>query len=417
MCTRFHQNIGDRKNQMKIIQSFIPSRFTTENIFYFTVPKEIIYIQMLSVLLAKREYGDVYFFTNKVIKEQIEKIGIPYSYIDCEILDEFSDHLFCTPKLLVYRSMNEPYVHIDIDTLIYKKIDFDQFDCSVFYSHPDLRTPQYADKERAFEIYKEYPALDDCEMYFYRSKLTYLDPFYSLYDEHSDFKKSNIKISEVPNMNIVGVRDFKNFGLASGISLLHYFKNKEKILKFENGPCYVEQLMIHLNLLEISEEYRNERRSEKRFILPDAPLRFENLIPQSFNEVKFPIRMTHNSHLDSFVDKEIRKDGFLYERKHELFGHEGRISSIDSIEDLKRIFQFDFYGLSHLTHYKRSDILQAIVIGTIVENFGPEYARSVYDYFKGIIKNGSYNVRALSGGEKLYQDLTGFVFDKSQSLV
>ena len=54
--------------------------------------------------------------------------------------------------------------------------------------------------------------------------------------------------------------------------------------------------------------------------------------------------------------------------------------------------------------------MQAIVIGHIVENFGPEYARSVYKYFK-TIRGNSYNLSLKSGGEKLYQKLTGFKFD------
>jgi hypothetical protein len=365
---------------------------------------------MLSVLLAKREYGEIHLFTNDTIRVQIEKMGMPYASINTMVLNGYTDSVFCTPKMMVYKSMKEPYVHIDLDTLIYKKIDFDKYGSSVFYSHPDIRTPQHYDKDKGINIYRNYPSLNDSDQYFTSSSVTYLDLFYELYNDHSEFKRRNIRISEIPNMCIVGVRDFQNFGIASEMALLHYDRNKEKILASVNGPCYAEQLMIHLNLLEISEEYRRDVADNKTFILPDAPLRFVNEIKTNHPEVEYPILFSHNSHLDAGAPAEIKKDGFTYEMKQEYFGHDGRTSSIDSFDDIIKAFGFDFYGISHLTFYKGSDIMQAIVIGYIVENFGPEYVRNVYKYFK-TIRGDSYNLSLKSGGEKLYQKLTGFKFD------
>ena len=112
---------------MKIIHSYVPNRFTTDNLFQSTIPKEIAYIQMLSVLLAKKQYGEINLFTNDTIRVQIEKIGMPYESINTMVLNGYTDSVFCTPKMMVYKSMEEPYVHIDLDTLIYKKIDFDQY--------------------------------------------------------------------------------------------------------------------------------------------------------------------------------------------------------------------------------------------------------------------------------------------------
>lgn len=395
---------------MRIIQSYVPNKFTIENVFSSTIPKEIAYIQMLSVLLAKREHGEIHFYTNEVIKKQVESMGVPYTSVNTTILEGHTDSLFCTPKIMVYKAMTEPYVHLDLDTLIFKKIDFTQYESSVFYSHPDLRIPQHSDAERARKIYQSYPSLDGIESFFKRSSVTYLDLFYQLYSEHSPFQKKNIKIFDVPNMSIVGVRDFENFGLASDCALKHYFKNKDKILESNNGPCYVEQLMIHLNLLEISGEYRKNIEDNKTFILPDASLRFVSNITTNHLEVQYPIKFSHNSHLDYTIPTSIEKDGFTYEVKQQIFGHDGRTSTIDSMEDIIRCFNFDFYGLSHITFYKESDIIQAIVIGYIVQNFGPEFVREIFKYFKGV-KGHSYNLPLKSGGEKLYQKLTGFKFD------
>jgi hypothetical protein len=89
---------------------------------------------------------------------------------------------------------------------------------------------------------------------------------------------------------------------------------------------------------------------------------------------------------------------------------------VGSMEDIIKLFDFDFYGLSHLTFYKWSEFFQAIVIGYIVKNFGEEYVRSVYEYYKTIYPV-VYSFPRLSKGETLYQDLTGFKFEKIKSLV
>ena len=403
---------------MKLIQTFVPNKFDLKNEKHKNIIwKDLMYVQMLSVLLAKREYGSISLYTNNTVKKQITDIGVPYTDIDTDILQDTTSDLFCIPKLRIYREIKEPFVHIDTDTLIYNKLDFSKFDASVVYSHPDIRPPVHKNgDEKLSEIFNNYPSLTDSDSFFKSAKITYVDLFNKLTNDHSEFKLNNIRVGDIPNMNIVIVNDYENFNMASQMSLEHYIRNKEIIDNTKNGECYIEQLMIHMNMMEISEKYREEVLLKKTFILKDSPFMLDADFGSHLDDLEFPFTMIHNSHMDSEIDETIFINGILYSRAMEYHEHYGRTSKVNSMEDIVKLFDFNFYGLSHLTFYKWSEIFQAIVIGYIVKNFGEEYVRSVYEYYKTVYPT-VYSLPVLSKGEKLYQDLTGFKFEKIRGLV
>lgn len=402
---------------MKVIHTFIPSNPHPDKGQYKIIWKEIMYVQMLSVLLAKREQGGIDLFTNEDLKKQIVEIGLPYDSINTEVLKESRSDLFCIPKLRVYKEMKEPFVHIDVDTLIYSKIDFSKYDSSIIFSHPDLKKPRYDNySDKTKDIFSSYPSLNNVDTFFKSAGITYLNLFNRLSSDHSDFKLNNIRISEVPNMNIIIANDYEKFGEASLLSLDHYNKNKNVIDLSKNGECYSEQLMIHLNLLEISENYREDVKDGKTFLLKDTPISVDANFNSHLDLLSYPFTILHNSHLDDGIEEFLLKDGVTYKRFTEYHNHVGRTTRIDSKKELINLFDFNFYGISHLTFYKWTEIFQAIVIGYIVNNFGEEYVRSIYEYYK-IIYPSTYNLPRLSKGEILYQDLTGFKFDRNVGII
>jgi len=403
---------------MKLIQTFVPNKFdlkkeNDKDIIW----KDLMYVQMLSVLLANREYGGISLYTNRKIKNQILDIGVPYTNIDTDILQDTTSDLFCIPKLRIYKEIKEPFVHIDTDTLVYDRIDFSKYNASVVYSHPDLRPPVHKNcDDKLLDIFNNYPSLGDSDSFFKSAKVTYLDLFNKLTNEHSEFKLNNIRIGDIPNMNVVIVNDYDSFNLAAQMSLDHYIKNKDLIDNTKNGECYIEQLMIHLNLMEISQKYREEVGLKQTFILKDSPLMLDANFGANLDSIEFPFTMIHNSHKDSEIDETILINGVLYSKKMEYHEHYGRITRINTTEDIVKLFDFNFYGLSHLSFYKWSEIFQAIVIGYIIKNFGEEYVRNIYEYYKTIYPS-LYNLPPLSKGEILYQKLTGFKFERIKGLI
>ena len=104
---------------MKIIHSYIPTAFGDKPAPDL-IWKELMYGQMLSVLLAQREFGNISLYTNEHIARQIQDVGIPYTDINTSVLEGVSSKSYTYPKMRVFREIGEPYLHIDTDTFIFK---------------------------------------------------------------------------------------------------------------------------------------------------------------------------------------------------------------------------------------------------------------------------------------------------------
>jgi len=389
---------------MKVVHSFIP--VNGQNHLY----KEAIYVQLLSALLVKREYGDIDFYTNENIKKQVIDIGFPYTKINTSVLSGNINETFSIPKIMVFKEIKEPFIHIDADTFIYDKIDFSNVN-SISFSHRDIPTPSKIDLHRkASDICQMYPYLNDCDYFFESARHSYLDLFDQLNTEHSDFKIKNIRVNEIPNMNIICVKDYESFNLASELALEHYFKNRDIIKDHKNGACYIEQLMIHLNLMEISKNYYDDVKNGNTYMMTSSPTKVDGDYKWPFDNLKFPLTIVHHSPNDSEIEEEIKIDGLLY-KKIPQNDYDGRITQIQSLEDVVNYFNFNFYGVSHLTYYKWNEFFQALIIGQIMEMFGETYIQSVFNYFKNTYNSGT------SAGEKLYEKLTGYRFKKQISLI
>ena len=395
---------------MRILHSYIP----TWNGDHLT--KEIIYVQLLSALLAKREFGKIDFFTNPDIKKQILEIGIPYDNIDDEILNISNKELFSVFKMKVFKEMNEPFVHIDTDTFIYNHIDFSKVNSAMF-SHPDIPVPENLDLYKtASQICTAYPNLDETDYFFKAGRHSYLNLFDKLSLEHSEFKKKNIRVCEIPNMNIVAVNNYSDFKLASEMALEHYYKNRDVIYNTKNGECYIEQLMIHLNLMEISNDYLNDVKNNKTFLMKGPPVKVVSKYDWPKTEIEYPITIFQNSIYDGVNPNEIEINNLHYMKTHQntyVTGYTDMVKliQIKSLEDLPNYFNFDFNGVNHLSFYKWNDVFQALIIGQIVKMFGEEYVESVFQYY---YKNFGSDT---SPGEKLYDKLTGFKFIKIKTLL
>lgn len=393
---------------MRIVHSYIPT-YDSNHLW-----KEAIYVQMLSCLLAKREFGNIHFYTNKDIKKQVLEIGLPYDSINDDILDISNKDLFSVFKIKVFKEMNEPFVHIDSDTFIYHKIDFSKINSAIF-SHPDIPVPEHMDLHKtASEICAAYPNVEETDYFFKAARHSYLDLFDKLSLEHSDFKKKNVRVCEIPNMNIIAVKNHSAFKEASERALEHYYKNRDIIYNTKNGECYIEQLMIHLNLMEIDNDYFNDVRDGKTFLMKGAPVKVVGKYNWPKTQIEYPLTILQNSIYDDVTPKEIKIDNLYYMKTEQdiyVTGHTGKLIQIKSLEDLPNYFDFDFNGVNHLSFYKWNDVFQALIIGQIVKMFGKEYVESIYQYY---YKNYDSDT---SPGEKLYEKLSGFKFRKSKTIL
>lgn len=81
-----------------------------------TLWKELAYSKFLSCVLAKKHYGDIRLYTSTNIAKQVKDMGMPYSAIDITLLSRNDSSTWSIPKIKVFSSFTEPFLHIDNDT-------------------------------------------------------------------------------------------------------------------------------------------------------------------------------------------------------------------------------------------------------------------------------------------------------------
>ena len=373
---------------MRVVHSFVDK--------YNVVWKELLYSQYLSAVLAKKHYGNITFVSTQKIINQIKKIGIPYdSFVDDIVkLDDFST--WSIPKIKVFKSFNEPFLHIDNDTFIFDKIDFKSFNKPFLFSHPDTGIKTFGsglDTDFSKLINSFYTPGKDKKDYYYDLNNTYTRLFLKLISSVDSNVIKNFNLGSIPNMNIVYVEDYETFNKASSLTLSHYYSNKDAIDSEEYGPCYIEQLTLHQILRSISKEYRKYSSKYKHTVfkkLPFSQIDKHNNVP-NIDDVAFPFR-----------GKLVTKCKCCNKSK----------SSKVIIEDRESILEFldfDFNGFLHTTYFKWYDIFQAYTIHQLRKHTDDNSVKEVYKYFKEIYPRFKLPIK--SGGEKLYEELTGFSFE------
>lgn len=377
---------------MKFIHSYIPNDFNVDKKYTHIIWKEVLYGQLLSTLMIKRNHGNIKLYTNEFVMEQILKIGIPYDEIDTDVLDELTPNTFSVVKMKVFESMNEPFIHIDTDTIINKKLTF-PLEQDIMFAHKDFPDLGRTTTPKGFNDY------------FISAMNAYGIPFNDMKKSHSKEKIKNFKVGDIPNMNLIYVKDFELFKKATQLSLSHYEENKERIDSYDKGygACYIEQLMIHLNLMELSEKYKKSIESGECFL---AEKWFFQILQERKegtyleNDFEFPLMFQNNYHYDEEFICDCCGMSNLKKNKY----------TIKDEKDMLKYFNHDFGGILHLAHHKWSPIIQCLIIGQIAHRFGVEWLRKVNSYYRDIYPKYNINLPFLSPGEKMYEKITGFKF-------
>lgn len=76
----------------------------------------------LSAILARKHYEKVEFFTDKLGKKICDELNIPFTNITVINFDNIHDSLWAYSKLKVYELQKEPFIHIDNDLFLFRKL-------------------------------------------------------------------------------------------------------------------------------------------------------------------------------------------------------------------------------------------------------------------------------------------------------
>ena len=373
---------------MKVLHSFVDKH----NIIW----KEILYSQYLSAILAKKHYGNITFVGSPELVKQVKEIGLPYTEHVDNLLHSSDYKTWSIPKIKVFKKIKEPFLHIDNDTFIFNKIDFEKYNKPFIFSHPDIGLKNFgtgldSDLSKLINSFDS-PSNQEWDFY-YDINNTYTRLFLKLINKVPQQILPTFDLGSIPNMNIVYVEDYKTFNKVAKRALGHYYENKYVIDKEEFGPCYIEQLLLHQLLRAESKKYRKYSGKYKHTVfkkLPFLQLDDHNNTPK-INDMRFPFR------------------GSIVTKCKCCGKQSSKELVIEDKEKILEFFDYDFDGFFHSTYLKWYDLIQAYTIHKLRLEIGDEQLRKVHNYFTKIYPD--LNLPITSGGENLYEELTGFTFN------
>ena len=335
---------------MKVIQSWIPYK----NPNNFTLEKNEAYMMMLSSLLLKKHYGSVTLYTNEIQKTWFEKIGFEFDY-DTKILQDETSDVFSMSKLTIMKSISEPFIHYDLDTLVFEKPNLNRKTPYIF-SNPDVA---FATKK--LDITNGEDVMKSAEF-----KIIY-DNYLEFYFQNKDslekikgFPHNEIKLSEIPNMNIISVTDdIPQFNKSIDEVLLIYKKLKKEFDKKRIYATFLEQFLINFYLKKNNSQYKKiiEEYSCDLIPIQESPYLFTNIPVEIKNENldKWPLKFMNTQ----YCTKCLQEHNYVTE--------------FESIEKLKNNFDFNFLSYYHLGGDKPFPLVNAMIISHLIKNFSQRF--------------------------------------------
>lgn len=391
---------------MQVIHTYIPT--VPGEIVPPIIWKELMYGQMLSALLAQREYGNITLYTNKKIAKQIEEIGVPYTEINTTLLDGVVSKSYTYPKMRVFKELTLPYLHIDTDTYIFSKIDFSKATSPVTYAHSD----QHVD----FQNLTSSPGLSQ---YINNMSRCYTSLFFLHEEEHKDLDPINVDLFKIPNGNLTYVKDTALMRHATRKALSYYDRHKEVVDRNTYGGVYVEQMLIHLYMMQDNPKYYQSVMENKHFVCDDVFMQFNYSSKDNsvdYLHYKFPINFKLHTLKDGFLPKVEANAQLTKSSGYRVEKQKYKEYSIADGEGLKNLFKDSFTGVLHPTFNKWAPFFECLAIGIIVEQFGEQYVRNVHNFYTTVWDKYKINIPYMSRGELLYEEITGFKFKPSTVL-
>lgn len=365
---------------MKVIQSWIPYK----NPNSFTLEKNEAYMIMLSSLLLKKHYGNVTLYTNQYQSDWFKRIGFEFDY-DIKSLENETSDVFSMSKLTLMESISEPFIHYDLDTYVFEKPNLNR-NTPYIFSNPDV---EFATKKLEVTNAEDIMKSSEFEILY----KNYLEFYFQNKESLSNIKglpEDEIKLSEIPNMNIIAVTgDLDEFKKSISEVLEIYKVLKNKFDEKRIYATFLEQFLINIYLKKNNSNYKKviEEYSNEVIKVQDSPYLFTNI----------PV-VVKNENLDKWPLKFINSQYCTKCRQEHNY-----VTKFDSIDDLKNNFDFSFLSYYHLGGDKPFPLINALTISHLIKHFGEEYVVKVHNFYKELLGDRQY----ISLGEQLFEKITG----------
>lgn len=217
---------------MKVLNSYIPASNNAQPILFKWQALGL----ALSSVLAKKHYNQVELYTSQIMMDKISRLDLPYdkiNVVDDELINNIGQ--ITVPKVAIMSAQEEPFMHIDFDTFIYKKLDESKLK-GITFSHRDI--PPISSIAHLCGVYDSYGSC-------YQYMKDILPNWY--YD---------IDIRQIPNMNLVYIPADKLevFREACNTALSFYYPNKDRWNSHPASGIGVEQLGVYAALKHKGED-------------------------------------------------------------------------------------------------------------------------------------------------------------------
>lgn len=242
---------------MKIVHSWLhtDSQHNQDKFFY--------QMTLLSILSAKKSFGNIHLYTNEEGKKHFEKFNFPYDSVSTELENlDIGPGGFAMGKLKTYSLQETPFIHIDHDTFLFES-KYLPASYRFYFGFPDLQTPftmnTWLSAEKAyFKTFNEFKDLFD-------------DSFYL---------ETNFDI--IPNASIFGGHDVDTIKKVCNVILEIYLDNKERFDKNHYSSCLLEQFLF----FPMAELLFDDIQCNKRWIDDNSYIWTQHVPLQMGKEVK-----------------------------------------------------------------------------------------------------------------------------------
>lgn len=379
----------------KIIQSFVP--FSAGHNPDTIITKNYAYLALLSCLQLKKLYGEVTLYTNKSMGKFFKDLDFPY-VIDTSLEGEQGAY-FAMPKLKAFMKQDKPFFHFDLDTLVFNKPLFYEKSSPFLFSHRDMPNAGFTKEDRSVPK-KKHKAVKHFvgDVWFQNLMESYLKAYYNCDWLPEDYPSHFIDPNNIPNMNLIGVKDVDTFKKATAAAMEIAEKNIDIFTRNWLASNFIEQLTIPLYCQMLSNKYGAALESRHGPIT--SPFTFSG---DPFTCTGFP---EHDDRWQQTLPPYPFKFKHYYQCG-ECGDHHSNIIDIDSKKDLINNLDLSKFRYTHIGGGNKEYALwQAMIIHTIVENFGTDLLFNITEYYRRIDEKKQITLR-FSAGEILYEELTG----------
>ena len=148
--------------------------------------------QALSAICAKKVYGEIEFWGNKVVVDFLDETGISSLYDNIETIPDdfvgYYDIFASAGKFYSLLRQDKPVIHIDGDTFLFAPLEYDN--CDIFFAHQDIHSDSLNTIANIKSAY-------DCYVFPWK---------YFIQEEHD---LNYFDLNDIYNMNVIGVENIE----------------------------------------------------------------------------------------------------------------------------------------------------------------------------------------------------------------